>query len=157
MLFLHEYGKDQKVTSGLLALSTGCNPVMIRSIMSALKKAGMVENVSGRGGMRLCCPLQEITLYRVCMAVEPSCLDELIGLHSAPSSFCPIGRNIHAVLKVSYRKLQENMRENLKSITLLDIAEEYSKVKGEDSSTSSQPHSFSDEPAAHFGASRQHQ
>jgi len=140
MLFLHEYGADQKVTSGLLALSTGCNPVMIRNIMSALKKAGMVEDISGRGGMRLCCPLQEITLYRICMAVEPNYLDEMIGLHPAPSPLCPIGRNIHAVLNVSYQKLQEKMRENLQSITLLDIAEEYSRVKDKDAPISSQPH-----------------
>jgi len=140
MLFLHEYEADQKVTSGLLALSTGCNPVMIRNIMSALKKAGLVENVSNRGGMRLCCPLQEITLYRICMAVEPNCLDELIGLHPAPSPLCPIGRNIHSVLKVPYQKLQESMRENLQSITLLDIAEEYNRVKGKDVSILSQSH-----------------
>jgi len=140
MLFLHEYGADQRVTSSLLALSTGCNPVMIRNIMSALKKAGMVEDLSGRGGMRLCCPLQEITLYRVCMAVEPNCLDELIGLHPAPSSLCPIGRNIHTVLNVSYQKLQEKMRENLQSITLSDIAEEYSRVKDKGASISPQPH-----------------
>jgi len=140
MLFLHEYGTEQRVTSGLLALSTGCNPVMIRNIMSALKKAGMVEDISGRGGMRLCCPLQEITLYRVCMAVEPNCLDELIGLHPAPSPLCPIGRNIHAVLNISYQKLQERMREELRSITLLDIAEEYSRVKEKGAPISSQPH-----------------
>ncbi len=107
MLFLHEYGAEQKVTSGLLALSTGCNPVMIRNIMSALKKAGMVEDISGRGGMRLCCPLQEITMYRICMAVEPNCLDELIGLHPAPSPLCPIGRNIYTVLNVSYQNFKK--------------------------------------------------
>ncbi len=140
MLFLHEYGAEQRVTSGLLALSTGCNPVIIRNIMSALKKAGMVEDISGRGGMRLCCPLQEITLYRVCMAVEPNCLDELIGLHPAPSPLCPIGRNIHTVLNISYQKLQEKMREKLQSITLLDIAEEYNRIKDKDDSISSQPH-----------------
>ncbi len=140
MLFLHEYEAEQKVTSGLLALSTGCNPVMIRNIMSALKKAGMVEDISGRGGMRLCCPLQEITLYRVCMAVEPNCLDELIGLHPAPSPLCPIGRNIHTVLNVSYQKLQEKMRENLQSISLLDIAEEYSRVRDKDAAILSRPH-----------------
>jgi len=140
MLFLHEYGTDRKVTSELLALSTGCNPVTIRSIMSALKKAGMVEAISGRGGMRLCCPLQEITLYRVCMAVEPDCLDELIGLHPAPSPLCPIGRNIHSVLKISYHKLQERVREDLRSITLLDIAEGYDRVKDKDAPISSRPH-----------------
>ena len=32
LLFLHEYGETQRVTSGILALSTGCNPVVIRMI-----------------------------------------------------------------------------------------------------------------------------
>ena len=31
-----------KVTSNLLAQSTGCNPVVIRNVFSALKKAGMI-------------------------------------------------------------------------------------------------------------------
>ena len=41
LLFLHEYGETQRVTSGILALSTGCNQVVIRNLISALKKAGI--------------------------------------------------------------------------------------------------------------------
>ena len=137
ILFLHEYGEEQKVTSGLLALSTGCNPVVIRNITSSLKKAGIIESASGRGGMRLACPIQEITLYRVCMVVEPHCLEDLVGLHSAPSSLCPIGKNIHATLQPSYDKLRENMRAALDAITLLDIVEDYQKIKDEKTSASS--------------------
>lgn len=39
LIFIHEYGTENKVTSELLSLSTGCNPVTIRGILSALKKA----------------------------------------------------------------------------------------------------------------------
>ena len=35
LIFINEYGKEKKVTSELLSLSTGCNPVTIRNIISA--------------------------------------------------------------------------------------------------------------------------
>ena len=38
LIFINEYGEEQKVTSELLALSTGCNPVTIRNIISCLKR-----------------------------------------------------------------------------------------------------------------------
>ena len=43
-----------KVTSNLLAQSTGCNPVVIRNVFSALKKAGIITVTRGPGGARLC-------------------------------------------------------------------------------------------------------
>lgn len=131
LLFLHEYGEQKKVTGGLLALSTGCNPVVIRGIMGSLKKAGLVEITAGSGGARLSCPPDEITLYQICMAVEPNCLDELIGRHPAPSVLCPIGRNIHAVLGTAYGKLQEDVGTRLRSVTLADIVEDYHKLQDE--------------------------
>ena len=50
LIFLSEYGEGEKVTSELLSCSTGCNPVTIRNILSALKKDEIIiVNVSGRG------------------------------------------------------------------------------------------------------------
>ena len=43
LIFIFEYGTEKKVTSELLSLSTGCNPVTIRNILSALKKDGIIE------------------------------------------------------------------------------------------------------------------
>lgn len=128
LLFLHEYGDDQKVTSGLLALSTGCNPVVIRNLMSALKKAGIIEITAGKGGARLCRTPEEITLYSVYAAVDPGCLDNLVGLHTLPSALCPIGRNIHTVLKAPYGKLREDIKKSLESYTMADIIREYHKI-----------------------------
>ena len=50
LIFIHEYGAENKVTSELLSLSTGCNPVTIRVILSALKKGGVLYVKSGTGG-----------------------------------------------------------------------------------------------------------
>lgn len=41
LIFIHEAKGIAKVTSNLLAESTGSNPVVIRNILSALKKAGL--------------------------------------------------------------------------------------------------------------------
>lgn len=129
LLFLHEYGETQKVTSAMLALSTGCNPVVIRNLMSALKKAGIVEGTVGKGGARLCQPPEEITLYRIYEAVDPGCLTDLVGIHPLPSALCPIGRNIRTVLAVPYEKLQADVKRSLESYTLADIVSEYQRIQ----------------------------
>ena len=38
LVFINAYGRQKKVTSELLSLSTGCNPVTIRNILSSLKR-----------------------------------------------------------------------------------------------------------------------
>lgn len=129
LLFLHEYGETQKVTSGLLALSTGCNPVVIRSIMSALKKAGIIRAAAGSGGAALLLPPDEITLYRVYAAVEKDGLQNLIGVHPMPSALCPIGRNIRRVLQKPYETIRADMRESLQSVTLADFIAEYRQAE----------------------------
>ena len=40
LILVSEFGETDKITSEKIALSTGTNPVAIRSIMSALKKDG---------------------------------------------------------------------------------------------------------------------
>ena len=132
LLFLHEYGETQRVTSGILALSTGCNPVVIRNLISALKKAGIVEVAEGKGGTRLCRSPEEITLYQICQAVDPRCLDDLVGIHPLPSALCPIGRHIRTVLAVPYGKLQADVRKSLESSTLADIVAGYRNAHGQE-------------------------
>lgn len=125
LLFLHEYGEKQKVTSRLLALSTGCNPVVIRGIMSALKKAGIIRPAAGGGGAALLLPPGEITLYRIYMAVEEDGLRNLMGIHPMPSALCPIGQSIRAVLEKPYEAVRADMRKSLQSVTLADFIAEY--------------------------------
>ncbi|MEG2174041.1 MAG: Rrf2 family transcriptional regulator, partial [Oscillospiraceae bacterium] len=49
LLFIAEYESQTKVTSQLLSKSTGCNPVVIRNTLLALKKAGMISVARGVG------------------------------------------------------------------------------------------------------------
>ena len=125
LLFIHEYGGAKKVTSELLALSTGCNPVTIRNLISAMRKDGIIDVKSGTGGATIAVPLREITLYRVCAAVDPEALDKMIGIHAAPSPFCPVGRNIRGVLDQTYGALRADMIESMQSITLEKLVADY--------------------------------
>lgn len=125
LIFIYEYGETKKVTSELLSLSTGSNSVTIRNILSSLKKDGVISVKFGTGGATLNCPLEEITIYRICKAIEPDFLTKLFGIHSLPSPLCPIGKNIHKVLDCSYHKIQHDLCDSLAGITLKDIVNDY--------------------------------
>lgn len=125
LIFIQEYGDTKKVTSELLSLSTGTNSVTIRNILSSLKKDGVISIKFGTGGATLNCPLSEITLYRICKAIEPDFITKLIGVHSAPSPFCPVGKSIHDVLNNSYQKIQNDLCNSLQSITMENIIADY--------------------------------
>ena len=129
LVFISEYGDQQKVTSDLLSLSAGSNPVTIRNIMSALKKDGIISVKFGTGGATLSCPPDEITLYRICRAIEPDFTSKLIGIHSFPSPLCPVGKNIHDVLNCSYQKVRDDLCESLKGITLENMIDDYHRLQ----------------------------
>lgn len=128
LIFIHEYGEKQRVTSDLLSLSTGTNPVTIRTIISCLKKDGIISVRPGTGGATLDAPLGEITLYRICKAIEPDFSSKLIGIHPQPSASCPVGKNIYGVLDCSYRRIRNDLCESLKSITLENIISDYDHI-----------------------------
>lgn len=125
LIFIHEYEHETKVTSELLSLSTGCNPVTIRNLLSALKKDGILTVKPGTGGAALAVPPEEITLYRICNAVDPGAIDKMVGIHAAPSPFCPVGRNIRVVLDDTYETLRADMVASMKSVTLDQILADY--------------------------------
>jgi len=107
--------------------------------MSALKKDGIISVKPGTGGAALSCPPEEITLYRVCMCVEPDALDKLMGMHRHPSSLCPVGRNIRSVLQRSYEKVSTGLEGILRSVSLRELLEDYHQALSDDSGQASQP------------------
>lgn len=79
LIFIHEAKGIAKVTSNLLAESTGSNPVVIRNILSALKKAGLITVLRGTGGAELCADPSQITLYQIYSALEPDGVTSSLG------------------------------------------------------------------------------
>lgn len=129
LVFIYEYGNTTRVTSQLLAKSTGVNPVTIRTILSALKKAGIIDVRAGTGGTTLAQDPAKITVLRVTEALEPDFLIKLIGVHPSPSELCPVGRTIHKVLDHTYEQVRQDMRHSLEQITLADVLDSYSDLE----------------------------
>ena len=127
LIFIYEAKGRARVTSTLLAQSTGCNPVIIRNILSALKKAGMISVARGPGGAELLKEPSEITLYMIYAAMEPEGLSSLIGIHSCEDRKCPVAKNIRFVLQDPYQKIEDSIRQTMEGITLESMIEEFHK------------------------------
>lgn len=128
LIFIHEAKGVAKVTSNLLAESTGCNPVVIRNIISALKKAGLITVQRGTGGAALCAAPQEITLYRIYTALEPKGLPAMIGIHACQGRKCPVAQNIRQVLQGPYRKIEDAVRQTMEGITLQSMIDDFHRL-----------------------------
>ena len=115
------FGEDHKVTSDFLSTSVNVNPVIIRKILSSLKKSGLLDVQRGTGGTTIAKPLDQITLYDIYQSVE--CIEngELFHFHEKPNMDCPVGKNIHNILDDKLLRVQKAMENELSAITLNDI------------------------------------
>ena len=115
------FGEDHKVTSDFLSTSVNVNPVIIRKILSSLKKSGLLDVQRGTGGTTIAKPLDQITLYDIYQSGE--CIEngELFHFHEKPNMDCPVGKNIHNILDDKLLRVQKAMENELLAITLNDI------------------------------------
>ena len=121
-----DYFKDMdRVNSDFLAGSIGVNPVIVRTVISQLREAGILETQRGSSGAVLRKRLDEITLYDIYKAVGSVNEEEgLFHFHEQPNPDCPVGRNIHKVLDQRLLEAQRVMEEELRKTTLADIVED---------------------------------
>ena len=121
-----DYFKDMdRVNSEFLAGSIGVNPVIVRTVISQLRDAGIVQTQRGSSGAELTQKLDEITLYDIYKAVGSVDTEEgLFHFHEQPNPDCPVGRNIHRVLDQRLIDVQRAMEEKLRSTTLADIVKD---------------------------------
>lgn len=121
-----DYFKDMdRVNSEFLAGSIGVNPVIVRTVISQLREAGIVQTQRGSSGAELTKKLDEITLYDIYKSVGSVDTEEgLFHFHEQPNPDCPVGRNIHRVLDQRLIDVQRAMEEKLRSTTLADIVKD---------------------------------
>lgn len=124
-----EYFKDMdRVNSEFLAGSVGVNPVIVRTVISKLREAGILKTQRGSSGAVLAKPLDQITFYDVYKAVDSVDKEEgLFHFHEQPNPNCPVGRNIHIAMDERLKEVQRSMEDELKHTTIADIAEDIRK------------------------------
>ena len=124
-----EYFKDMdRVNSEFLAGSVGVNPVIVRTVISKLREAGILKTQRGSSGAVLAKPLDQITFYDVYKAVDSVDKEEgLFHFHEQPNPNCPVGRNIHKAMDERLKEIQLTMEDELRKTTIADIAEDIRK------------------------------
>ncbi|MDR1039141.1 MAG: Rrf2 family transcriptional regulator [Deltaproteobacteria bacterium] len=128
LLVAHFFSETKRITGRLLSKSTGCNPVVVRTLVLSLKNAGILEVSRGPlGGARLLKTPEEISLWDVYAAVDPESMDALVrGIHNTSSQHCPVGRWILDVLKGPYEKIAGVIEKEMRAIALADLASGFS-------------------------------
>ncbi len=108
---------DEPLKSDEVACSVNTNPVVIRRILCALSKAGLVVSQTGAaGGSRLALKPGRITLLAVYRAVDAG---EIFALHpQPPNAKCPIGMNIEAALNLILDEVENGVERVLEKITI---------------------------------------
>jgi DNA-binding IscR family transcriptional regulator len=125
LLVLLEVFKNEKLTSKMLAMSVGSNPVVIRNVIGGLKKAGIVDVQRGTGGASLAVAPENITMWDVYQAVDTTPLDKVIGVHPNPHPKCPVGSRIAILLEKPYRLITDSVRQTMSGYTLRQILDDY--------------------------------
>ncbi len=124
---LEYFKNDYSMTSSFLAGSVGVNPVLIRTIMTELKDAGLIKISQGKTGIALAKPVDEISFYDVYKAVD--CIEEngLFHFHENPNVNCPVGRNIHKAMDKRLSNIQASMENEMKNISVGDVYKDIKK------------------------------
>ena len=113
----------EPTTSEYLAYSASTNPVVIRRILSALRKAGLVTAQPGvGGGASLKRRPEDITLLEVYEAIGER---EVFSLGSRqPNPYCVCGRNIQPVLADVFCEVGRAVEGTLAGMTVAQVARE---------------------------------
>lgn len=115
------FKKDREVTSSLLSLSTGANPVTVRTVISELREAGLLDISQGKTGIGLKKDIKDISMLDVFNAVDGLDRDGLFHFHDNPNINCPVGRNIHKAMDDKLMKIQDSMNSQMAKIKIGDV------------------------------------
>lgn len=124
LAYMALYEETKKVTSDVLAESITANPVVIRRLLSQLKKAGLITVARGSGGAALAKTPETISFLDVYGAVEAVSEKGLFRFHEHPNEQCPVGRTIHAALDEKLARVERAMEQEMQAITLASVIED---------------------------------
>lgn len=125
LIFIH-LNPRQDLSSGAIAYSIRTNPSYVRQLMSALKKAGLLNGVRGQAAPSLAREPAAITLLDIYRAVEGD--KPLLHLDTHTNPECGVGVNIQLALRDCYAEIQRCAEQRMAEITVADILEAYRRV-----------------------------
>lgn len=122
ILLMAEFYPDIRVTSSLIGVSAGCNPVVVRNLYSKLKAAGLLDSKPGPSGLSLAKDPREITLWEIFAAVEETSIEHVFSVETPLSGTCTLSENIHSLLCGHLASALDAMRGELSAVSLYEFA-----------------------------------
>lgn len=112
--------EDKPLKSEQIACLVKTNPVVIRRILSELRRAQIVVSQAGAaGGTRLARKPEEILLVEIYRVIESR---QIFALHRRkPDEGCEIGQSIEVVLLQIQNKLDRAIEDGLGKMTLAEV------------------------------------
>jgi Rrf2 family protein len=116
------FTEGQPASSEVLARSLGSHPVVVRRLVGALRKAGLVDTQLGAGGgARLARPVEGVTLLDVFEAMQEPEPDMFALSNTNPSTHCGVGSVMRQTLEELFAPAEEAMRQALATVTLSQV------------------------------------
>lgn len=124
MLAWSERARARPVTSEEMARSINTNPVVVRRVLSDLRRARLVDTKRGvGGGVTLARRAETITLRHAFEAIEEG--EELFGRHpSGPNPCCQIGPLVAEFMEEVYGRADRALKESLEQVTIASMSHE---------------------------------
>lgn len=119
---------EHVLTSEFIAGSVNTNPVVVRRLLGALRKRGIVSSQPGNGGgWQLAVPPATLTLLAVRRAIEEG---SPFAMHNQePNPLCPVGRNIQQALGPIYEEAEQALEEKLEQQTILSLLQSIQQAR----------------------------
>ena len=130
MIAIYLAQDDMKVTGDSIAKSEQVNPVIIRGILSSLKKAGILEIAPGKGGARTLKAPSEVTLWDIYKAVNSEEDRQIFGFHDCGRSRCPVARNMHNVLDRHLTNAEDAVKNSFSGVTMEEVMKDMTEDCG---------------------------
>jgi Rrf2 family protein len=103
--------------SRTIAASVNTNPVVVRRLLLALRKAGLISTVTGKnGGALLAKPAKQVSLLDIFEAVQPRCFIAPNRRHTFKK--CPVSCSMKGIMTEVSQGTDRVIRKHLGSVTL---------------------------------------
>ncbi|MFC6206785.1 Rrf2 family transcriptional regulator [Levilactobacillus tongjiangensis] len=111
--------QDGDLSSATIAASVESNPALVRRLMGALRRAGLLTTQQGSATPKLTRDATAITLLDIYRAVEED--GNLLHVDDKTNPQCVVGANIQDTLREAYDEVQRAAEAQLEQQTLAQI------------------------------------
>ena len=107
----------ETLDSRTIAASVNTNPVVVRRLLLALRKAGLISTATGKhGGAMLARPARKVSLLDIFKAVQPKCFIAPNRRHTLRK--CPVSCSMKGIMFEVSQGTDRAIRKHLGGVTL---------------------------------------